>query len=98
MSDIYNSETFWLIATNIILGLVTVICLVAVGGAVFKEVLSRLAARSRVPLAEDTHAFNLADLGITMADGGTRIDEVKKNERFTGDDLSDPGNIVRSVN
>ena len=98
MFDIFNSETFWLDATNAILGVVTAVCLVIVGRVAFKEVRARVASRARVPLTQDSHAFNLGDLGITMADGGVRIDEVKNNERSCSDEPSDPSNIIRSIN
>ena len=98
MFDIFNSETFWLDATNVMLGLVTVICVAIVGRVAFKEIRARVISHARIPLAQDSHAFNLADLGITMADGGMRIDETKHNERFRSDDASDPSNIVRSDN
>ncbi len=98
MSDLFNSETFWLDTTNVILGAVTVICLVIVAVPFYKEVLARIAIRARVPLAIDSHAFDLSDLGITMADGGTRIDETTKNKRILPGEASDPENIYRSNN
>jgi hypothetical protein len=98
MFDIFNSETFWLDATNVILGLVTAVCLAIVGRVAFKEIRARVASRVRIPLAEDTHAFDLADLGITMADGGVRIDEAAKKVRSLQDESSDPSNIIRSEN
>ena len=98
MFDIFNSETFWLDATNTILGAVTVVCLAIVGRVAFKEIRARVASRARIPLAQDSHAFNLADLGITMADGGVRIDEKKHIEQFRPDEESDPSNIIRSEN
>jgi hypothetical protein len=98
MFDTINSETFWLDTTNAILGLVTAICLAIVGRVAFKEVRARIAKRSRVPLAEDSHAFNLADLGITMADGGAPIDETTHTGRFLPEETSDPSNIFRSNN
>jgi len=98
MSDLFNSETFWLDSTNVILGVVTVICLAIVAVPFVKEVLARIPVRARVPVANDSHAFNLSDLGITMADGGTRIDETTKTKRTPPSETSDPDNIYRSNN
>ena len=99
MFDNFNSETFWLNATNAVLGLVTVVCLAIVGRVAFKEIYERVVAkRSRIPLEEDSHAFNLADLGITMADGGVRVDELQHTAHVCADKMPDPANIFRSNN
>ena len=88
------SEELWLDITNALLGVVTIICIAVVGRVAFREISERVAARKRVPLAHDTHAFNLADLGITMADGGERLDESSRQ----GQNDDDPPNIIRSNN
>jgi hypothetical protein len=81
-------DTLWLNLTNIALGIVTLICLVAVGRVVFQEVMSRV--RARVPRYQtDPHAAFVPELGLTMADGGTPVDE---------DPHTDPPNIQRSEN
>jgi hypothetical protein len=99
MFDDYTSEAFWLNLTNVVLGLITLVCLAIVGRVAFKEIYARLAAkRFRVPLEEDSHAFNLADLGITMADGGVRVDEAKYKARLDQEEFPDPDNIIRSNN
>lgn len=64
-------DTFWLDFTNIALGLVTLVCAIAVVAGVVRELGHRLARRRR--LADD-HAFETPELGVTMADGGERID------------------------
>jgi hypothetical protein len=65
-------DTFWLDFTNIALGLVTLVCVVAVLAGVASEIGHRLVQRRK--LADD-HAFETPELGLTMADGGERIDE-----------------------
>jgi hypothetical protein len=66
-------DTFWLNFTNIALGLVTLACVLAVVGGVASELRQRLARRA---LAErDDHVFATPSLGVTMADGGERLDE-----------------------
>jgi len=64
-------DTFWLDFTNLALGLVTLFCAIAIAAGVVREVGHRLIHRRR--LADD-HAFETPELGVTMADGGERID------------------------
>jgi len=64
-------DTFWLDFTNIALGLVTLVCVIAVLAGVVHELSQRFARRRR--LADD-HALETPELGLTMADGGERID------------------------
>jgi hypothetical protein len=66
-------DTFWLDFTNIALGLVTLACVLAIVAGVASELRQRLAARSRA--VADDHAFATPELGVTMADGGERVDE-----------------------
>ncbi len=64
-------ETLWLNFTNIALGLVTLVCVIVVLAGVVHELGHRLSHRKS--LADD-HAFRTPELGLTMADGGERID------------------------
>jgi len=68
-------DTFWLDFTNIALGLVTLVCVVVVAFGVVRELGHRRAHGKK--LADD-HAFDTPELGLTMADGGERVDEKKK--------------------
>ncbi|HEX9190438.1 MAG TPA: hypothetical protein VGB87_25400 [Vicinamibacteria bacterium] len=68
-------DTFWLNFTNIALGLVTLACVLAIAGGVVRELLLRRERRAAV--AADDHAFATPELGVTMADGGERIDAGK---------------------
>ena len=85
-----DPSTYWLTITNIALGLVTLICIAAVGIGVVQELAAR--ARKKATLSKldsevadlvasysDGHAFDIPSLGITMADGGE--DTGKKEER-----------------
>jgi len=63
-------DTFWLDFTNIGLGLVTLVCVIAVLAGVARELGHRFVYRKK--LADD-HAFETPELGLTMADGGERI-------------------------
>jgi hypothetical protein len=66
-------DTFWLNFTNIALGLVTLACVIVVVGGAASELLHRWQRRALVH--RDDHAFATPSLGVTMADGGERIDE-----------------------
>jgi hypothetical protein len=85
-----DPSTLWLTITNIALGAVTLICIVAVGIGVLQELAAR--ARKRAALSKldaevsdlvasfsDGHAFDSPTLGLTMADGGEELG--KKEER-----------------
>ncbi|MGD0870874.1 MAG: hypothetical protein ABSB88_15055 [Bryobacteraceae bacterium] len=83
-----DPSTYWLTITNIALGLVTLICCVAVGIGVAQELaakrkkktaLSRLDGEvADLVTSYDGHAFHLPTLGVTMADGG---EELRKKEK-----------------
>ncbi len=78
MSD---PSTYWLTFTNAALGVVVLICCVAVAIGVIQElaakrkkanVLSHIDrdVADLVASFQDGHAFHLPQLGVTMADGG----------------------------
>ena len=78
-----DPSTYWLTITNIALGLVTLICCVAVGIGVAQELaakrkkktaLSRLDGEvANLVTSYDGHAFHIPTLGVTMADGGEEL-------------------------
>ena len=70
-TDFFDPQTVWLNVTNLALGAVTLLCILAVGWGVATEVFARV--RKHVPI-NDGHAFFNPDLGWTMADGGKRLD------------------------
>jgi hypothetical protein len=72
-----GSDTFWLDFTNIALGLVTLVCVIVVVAGVVRELGHRHLHAKK--LADD-HAFDTPELGLTMADGGERIDR-KRSDR-----------------
>jgi hypothetical protein len=85
-----DPSTYWLTLTNVALGVVVLICCFAVGIGVIQEVAAR--RKKRVTLTQldrevtdlvtsfqDGHAFHTPALGLTMADGGEKLD--KKEER-----------------
>ena len=73
--EVFEPQTMWLNLTNIALGVVTLACIGAVAWGAFVEIAQRIAAKSRVAVEHDDHAFAVPGLGLTMADGGEKHDE-----------------------
>lgn len=84
-----DSSTLWLTITNIALGAVTLICMVAVGIGIVQELAARARKKSAVNALDqevndlvasfkDGHAFDIPSLGITMADGGEELGKKEK--------------------
>jgi hypothetical protein len=73
-------ETFWLTATNITLGVVTLVCIAMFFSGLFADLKARFATRrAMASVGVDDHAFAIHSLGITMADGGERLDKKSKD-------------------
>ncbi|HTY84262.1 MAG TPA: hypothetical protein VMB19_08580 [Silvibacterium sp.] len=76
--------TFWLMMTNYALGLITVIAVVMVAGAVGWDLLGKKAKETRdieaieaevqAMFRGDPHTLSVPGLGFTMADGGEKIE------------------------
>lgn len=82
-----DPSTYWLTFTNIALGLIVLVCCVAVAVGVLQELAIRRKRRAAdldrevADLAASYmggHAFQIPNLGVTMADGG---EEVKNPDR-----------------
>ena len=78
MSD---SSTYWLTITNVGLGVVTLICCIAVVFGVVQELAAKRKKKAALSALDhevsdlaasysDGHAFHIPQLGLTMADGG----------------------------
>ena len=68
------SETFWLNLTNFGLAVLCIICWVLMLGGVVKALAERR-KRALAPVIQlDDHAFQVRELGLTMADGGEPIE------------------------
>ena len=66
-------QVFWLTVTNIVLGLVTLSCVLVIGYAAIKEIRERARARKQSEI--DDRTFIVTGLGVTMADGGKKKDD-----------------------
>lgn len=83
------SDTYWLTLTNVALGVVTLVCCLAIAFGVMQELAARRKRKAALSnldsevadLVSDfgDHAFNVPGLGVTMADGGEELK--KKDER-----------------
>ncbi len=69
------SDEAWLNGTNAMLGIVAAIALLAVGSAVFHDVMAHLRVRAaeRRHFVFDDHSIQVPELGLMMADGGEPI-------------------------
>jgi hypothetical protein len=79
MFDLSDPKMFWLNITNIMLGVAVLVCCVTLGYGIVQEVLIRIRKSRTAPAASDDHAFHTPDLGVTMADGGKRIDSTSNS-------------------
>jgi hypothetical protein len=80
-----DPSTYWLTFTNAALGVVTLICCIAVGVGIVQEIFARRRRAAALSSLDrevndlvssyggDGHAFQLPQLGVTMADGGEQI-------------------------
>jgi hypothetical protein len=84
-----GSEVLWLNLTNIALGVVVLICFVAIAVCAIHEgptlrrkraaVSAELDADMKKWFADD-RTFHVPELGITMADGGERVDNPEQEQ------------------
>ena len=89
VSRMSDPSTYWLTFTNAGLGVVVLICCVAVVIGVVQEIAAKrkkASAMSKldretaglVNSNQDGHTFHLPELGFTMADGGEEIGKKEK--------------------
>jgi hypothetical protein len=75
MFALEDPEVFWLNVTNYGLGVLCAICIVVVLVGVTRDLVDRRRRALAQVLRFDDHAFRVPRLGMTMADGGRRVDE-----------------------
>ena len=92
MFDISDPKMLWLNIANIALGILTLVCWVLVGYRLVQEVLERKRKSKNKPVTSDDHTFLVPGLGVTMADGGERVDRISQTiskKKWTGGSKSD---------
>jgi hypothetical protein len=67
-------NTGWLTATNILLGLATLLILGIVAVATVREIIGHIEVR-RLRARALRRSLDLRNLGVTLPDGGTPVDE-----------------------
>jgi hypothetical protein len=80
MFDLSNPHS-WELVTNLTLVLVAFVAVVYLGAGIFQQALSRAAARVSSAFRKDPHTLVLHDLGITMADGGEKIQDAPPSSK-----------------
>jgi hypothetical protein len=70
-----DPQTFWVTTINVVLGLVTLCCVALIGSVVVNELLERWFGRVLGTTTADPHTIGVRGLGLTMADGGERVDD-----------------------
>jgi hypothetical protein len=78
MFNTNDPGVMWLVITNFAMGAVVLVCCLLLGGAIVRELLARVRNPATHPSLADDHAFQLPELGLTMADGGEREDTPSK--------------------
>jgi hypothetical protein len=83
-----DPQTLWLNIINLSLGLVTLVCIAAIGYGVLQDVRERARKRAGDEAMQRAagnavsgfggHAFDMPGLGLTMADGGEPLDKAAK--------------------
>ncbi len=74
MFESSDPRIYWLSVTNIVLGLVTLVCLVALIRGVLLDLWERIRGQATSADPADDHAFFEPRLGLTMPDGGERVE------------------------
>ena len=75
MFGLNEPNTFWLNVINIFLGVVALICCMIVGTRVVRELLEHIRMRKSALVKFDDHVLHVSELGITMTDGGERLEK-----------------------
>lgn len=85
MIGFISPDTLWLISVNILLGLAIIVCSVMIAWSFLHEIRSHRKKRKDEAKVPHDYLMGLKDLGVTLPDGGKKIDEIeemdKENER-----------------
>ena len=77
-----DTEILWLNLTNAGLGLATLAGIGVLAWAVLREVAEKVKSRASAH-ALDPHSAFIPELGLTMADGGEKVDEDEEKAKET---------------
>jgi hypothetical protein len=76
MCSLVDPKTIWLLLTNLILGLAVVVCSAMIVWCLMKDVLRRRRDKREESLVPSDYLDGLENLGVSLPDGGKRIDEM----------------------
>jgi hypothetical protein len=78
MSGLTIAMTFWLLATNLFLGAVVLICCALMGWHVLRDLQRQRISRREWAQVPKDYLSSLADLGVALSGTGERIDEMEE--------------------
>jgi len=87
-ADWNDPQTLWLNLTNLALGLITVVAVLVLAGAVAWELVlkhrkahafGRMDGEIRAMFSDSPHVIGVPELGLTMADGGEPVRPQSEN-------------------
>lgn len=76
MISLVLPDTLWLITVNILLGLAIIVCSVVIAMSLLNEIRKHRRGKKEEAQVPDDYLKGLKDLGVTLSDGGEKIDEM----------------------
>lgn len=76
MISLARPDTLWLITVNILLGLAIIVCSVMIAMNLMSEIRRHRREKKEEAQVPDDYLKGLKDLGVTLPDGGEKIDEM----------------------
>ena len=77
MLSLLVPDAFWLIVANLLLGFITLCCIVFLASCVVKDLRFRSRIKKEEALVPDDYLSGLKSLGITIQNEGCEIDEME---------------------
>ena len=80
MVGLTRPDTLWLISVNILLGLAIIVCFVLIAMSLLNEIRKHRKEKKDVAQVPGDYLKGLKDLGVTLPDGGEKIDEMDEEK------------------
>ncbi len=78
MVDSISYKSIWLVLTNAGLAAVILVCCFMIGNTLLRDLVGAFRRKTSTSTVPDDHSFIEPRLGLTMADGGERIDKASE--------------------
>lgn len=78
MNTFMEPDILWLTTVNVLLGVAIVGCALVIALHVAREIIIRRKARKREAQIPADYLWGLKNLGVTLPDGGEKIDEMNE--------------------